>query len=52
MMEEGDISCLSVADKFIASGSVFGNMERLGDNRDARCTDYGNKWKRLSPNRV
>jgi hypothetical protein len=23
---EGDVVCLSVADKFIASGSVFGNM--------------------------
>jgi hypothetical protein len=41
VVEEGDILCLSVADKCIASGTVYGNMERRYDNQDARCMDYG-----------
>jgi hypothetical protein len=40
MMEGRDILCLSVADSCIASGTDSGNMERRGDNLDARCMDY------------
>ena len=40
-VEGGYILCLSVADNCIGSGTVFGSMERLGDNQDARCMDYG-----------
>jgi hypothetical protein len=41
VVEGGDILCPSVADNCIASGTVFGNMERRGDNQDARCMDHG-----------
>lgn len=42
MLVEGeDIVCLSAADNCIASRAVFGNMERRGDNQDARCMDCG-----------
>ena len=37
----GDILCLSVAYNCMASGTVFGNMDRRGDHQDARCMDYG-----------
>jgi len=40
-VEGGDILFLSVAANCIASGNVFGNIGRWGDNQDARCVVYG-----------
>jgi hypothetical protein len=41
--EGRDILFLSVSDNCTALGTVFGNMERRGDNQDARCMDYGKR---------